>query len=119
MWRDNGWALAAVADRGRGIPRDELDRVFEKFHRVEDPMTMTTGGTGLGLYIARELTRAMGGEIEATSAPRRGSTFTVRLPMARPAEGVEGTGVGRDRADDPPPPGPRARRAPDPLCRCS
>jgi hypothetical protein len=49
--------------------RLELDRVFEKFHRVEDPMTMTTGGTGLGLYIARELTRAMGGEIEATSAP--------------------------------------------------
>ena len=52
VWRDNGWALAAVADRGRGIPREELDRVFEKFHRVEDPMTMTTGGTGLGLYIA-------------------------------------------------------------------
>jgi signal transduction histidine kinase len=82
VWRDNGWAMAAVADRGRGIPREELDRVFEKFHRVEDPMTMTTGGTGLGLYIARELTRAMGGEIEATSAPRRGSTFTVRLPLA-------------------------------------
>ena len=87
VWRDNGWAMAAVADRGRGIPREELDRVFEKFHRVEDPMTMTTGGTGLGLYIARELTRAMGGEIEATSAPRRGSTFTVRLPMARRPEG--------------------------------
>jgi PAS domain S-box-containing protein len=52
---------------GPGHPREELDRVFEKFHRVEDPMT--TGGTGLGLYIARELTRAMGGEIEATSAP--------------------------------------------------
>ena len=48
VWRDNGWAMAAVADRGRGIPREELDRVFEKFHRVEDPMTMTTGGTGLG-----------------------------------------------------------------------
>ena len=87
VWRDNGWAMAAVADRGRGIPREELDRVFEKFHRIEDPMTMTTGGTGLGLYIARELTRAMGGEIEATSAPRRGSTFTVRLPMARRPEG--------------------------------
>jgi hypothetical protein len=86
VWRDNGWAMAAVSDRGRGIPREELDRVFEKFHRVEDPMTMTTGGTGLGLYIARELTRAMGGEIEATSAPRRGSTFTVRLPLARRAD---------------------------------
>ena len=120
VWRDNGWAMAAVADRGRGIPREELDRVFEKFHRVEDPMTMTTGGTGLGLYIARELTRAMGGEIEATSAPRRGSTFTVRLPMARGREGGEDAGAGgRDRSDDTQPPGTRARRAADPLCRCS
>ena len=120
VWRDNGWAMAAVADRGRGIPREELDRVFEKFHRVEDPMTMTTGGTGLGLYIARELTRAMGGEIETTSAPRRGSTFTVRLPMARSPEGGEDAGAGgRDRGDDTQPPGTRARRAADPLCRCS
>jgi PAS domain S-box-containing protein len=120
VWRDNGWAMAAVADRGRGIPREELDRVFEKFHRVEDPMTMTTGGTGLGLYIARELTRAMGGEIETTSAPRRGSTFTVRLPMARSREGDENAGTGgRERGDDAQPPVPRARRAADPLCRCS
>jgi PAS domain S-box-containing protein len=120
VWRDNGWALAAVADRGRGIPREELDRVFEKFHRVEDPMTMTTGGTGLGLYIARELTRAMGGEIETTSAPRRGSTFTVRLPMARSREGGEDAGApGRDRGDDTQPPRTKARRLPDPLCRSS
>jgi hypothetical protein len=94
--------------------------VFEKFHRVEDPMTMTTSGTGLGLYIARELTRAMGGEIEATSAPRRGSTFTVRLSLARRPDGAEETGpAGRERADDGPSPGARARRARNPLCRCS
>jgi PAS domain S-box-containing protein len=119
VWRDNGWALAAVADRGRGIPREELDRVFEKFHRVEDPMTMTTGGTGLGLYIARELARAMGGEIEASSAPRRGSTFTVRLPLARRLDGVEDPGAGRDRPDDSPALASRPRRAADPLSRCS
>ena len=120
VWRDNGWALAAVADRGRGIPREELDRVFEKFHRVEDPMTMTTGGTGLGLYIARELTRAMGGEIETTSALRRGSTFTVRPPTARSREGGEDAGApGRDRGDDTQPPRTKARRLPDPLCRSS
>jgi PAS domain S-box-containing protein len=120
VWRDNGWAMAAVSDRGRGIPREELDRVFDKFHRVEDPMTMTTGGTGLGLYIARELTRAMGGEIEATSAPRRGSTFTVRLPLARrPDGGDDPAPGGRDRAEDGQPSAPRARRAADPLCRCS
>jgi PAS domain S-box-containing protein len=120
VWRDNGWAMAAVADRGRGIPREELDRVFEKFHRVEDPMTMTTGGTGLGLYIARELTRAMGGEIEATSAPRRGSTFTVRLPLRRRPDGGDDPGpAGRERPDDGQPAGARPRRAADPLCRCS
>jgi PAS domain S-box-containing protein len=85
LWRERGWAMAAVVDRGRGIPREELERIFDKFHRVEDPMTMTTGGTGLGLYIARELARAMGGDVEAVSAPDRGSTFTMRLPLARPA----------------------------------
>jgi signal transduction histidine kinase len=46
-------ASATRVGRGHGIFRDELDRVFEKFHRVEDPTTMTTGGTGLGLSIAR------------------------------------------------------------------
>ena len=93
--------------------------MFEKFHRVEDPMTMTTGGTGLGLYIARELARAMGGEIEATSAPRRGSTFTVRLPMARSREAGEDAGPAGDHGDDTQPPRTRARRLPDPLCRSS
>ena len=102
--------MAAVADRGRGIPREELDRVFEKFHRVEDPMTMTTGGTGLGLYIARELTRAMGGEIEATSAPAgaRPSPSACRCAGAPTAATTPGR-----------PAGARPRRAADPLCRCS
>jgi signal transduction histidine kinase len=123
VWRDGGWAKAAVVDRGRGIPREELDRIFEKFHRVEDPMTMTTGGTGLGLYIARELTRAMGGEIEAASAPRRGSTFTLRLPLATvhdpsatppPVPEPE-----RSDADKLGAPGPKRARAEDPLARSS
>jgi PAS domain S-box-containing protein len=90
VWRDGVWAKSAVVDRGRGIPREELDRIFDKFHRVEDPMTMTTGGTGLGLYIARELARAMGGDIEPASALGRGSTFTVRLRVARGAPGDDG-----------------------------
>jgi signal transduction histidine kinase len=42
-----------IADRGRGIPSDQLEKIFEKFHPVEDPMTMSTSGTGLGLLIAR------------------------------------------------------------------
>lgn len=90
LWRERGWAMAAVVDRGRGIPRDELELIFDKFHRVEDPMTMTTSGTGLGLYIARELARAMGGEVEAVSVPDRGSTFTMRLPLARSPRAAAG-----------------------------
>jgi signal transduction histidine kinase len=79
-----GAALVEVEDRGRGIPADQLERVFEKFHRVEDPMRMTTGGTGLGLYIARELTRAMGGALSCRSVLGVGSTFVLRLDLAEP-----------------------------------
>ncbi len=77
-------ALVEVVDRGRGIPADQLTKVFEKFHRVEDPMTMSTGGTGLGLFIARRLASAMGGDISLISALGTGSTFTLALPLARP-----------------------------------
>jgi PAS domain S-box-containing protein len=76
----------AVQDRGRGIPADQLDKVFDKFHRVEDPMRMTTGGTGLGLYIAHELTGAMGGELSCTSVLGVGSTFVLRLQRASATE---------------------------------
>jgi signal transduction histidine kinase len=72
----------AVADRGRGIPSDQLERVFEKFHRVEDPMTMSTSGTGLGLFIARRLARAMDGDVTARSVLGEGSVFTLTLPRA-------------------------------------
>ncbi|HEY0484951.1 MAG TPA: ATP-binding protein [Mycobacteriales bacterium] len=72
-----------VADRGRGIPADQLDKVFEKFHRVEDPMTMSTSGTGLGLFISRRLARAMGGDITLTSTLNAGSVFTLMLRLAK------------------------------------
>jgi PAS domain S-box-containing protein len=78
----DGAARVTVTDRGRGIPADQLERVFEKFHRVEDPLTMTTGGTGLGLYIARQLARAMGGDIVLRSVLGAGSTFVFVLPLA-------------------------------------
>jgi len=78
-----------VRDHGRGIPADQLDQVFEKFHRVEDPMTMTTSGTGLGLFIARRLARSMGGDVTVVSTVNEGSVFTLALPRAEaPAENV-------------------------------
>jgi PAS domain S-box-containing protein len=78
----DGCARVTVTDRGRGIPADQLERVFDKFHRVEDPMTMTTSGTGLGLFIARQLARAMGGDIVVRSVLGAGSTFVLVLPLA-------------------------------------
>ena len=76
-----GRAEVTVSDRGRGIPVEEHARIFERFHRVEDPFTMSTGGSGLGLFIARELSRAMGGDITVESTLGEGSTFRLSLPM--------------------------------------
>ena len=78
----DGKALISVTDHGRGIPPDHLDRVFQRFHRVEDPMVMETGGMGLGLFIARSLARAMGGEISVRTSLGEGSTFTLDLPLS-------------------------------------
>ncbi len=75
-------AVIEVRDHGRGIPADQLEKVFEKFHRVEDPLVMTTGGTGLGLYIARQLTHAMGGELSCRATLGVGSVFTLQLCLA-------------------------------------
>ena len=71
-----------VTDPGLGIPAAEQRRVFEKFYRLDTNLTRAGGGTGLGLYITRELVRRMGGTIALDSEPGLGSTFTVELPRA-------------------------------------
>ena len=76
-----------VADTGIGIPRDDLDRVFDRFYRSDASRTRSTGGFGLGLSIARDLVEAMGGTITVESEVGSGSRFTVHLPVA-PAVGV-------------------------------
>jgi len=81
---DGARAAVRVVDAGPGIPSGQLARVFEKFHRVQDPLTMTTSGSGLGLYIARSLARAMGGDVTVTSVLGAGSTFVLELPLAVP-----------------------------------
>jgi signal transduction histidine kinase/transcriptional regulator with GAF, ATPase, and Fis domain len=81
--RDNGRCRIAVADEGLGIPADELDRIFEKFYRLDPEQTHGVGGSGLGLYICRELVERMSGTLTVASEPGRGSTFTVELPVRR------------------------------------
>jgi len=77
-----GSGTIEVADQGLGIPAHEQQRIFEKFYRLDPSMTRGIGGSGLGLYISRELVRHMGGEIIVDSQLGEGSTFTVLLPLA-------------------------------------
>jgi PAS domain S-box-containing protein len=97
----NGVQLS-VTDTGTGIPKEEVPRVFERFHRVESSRARTFEGTGIGLALVRELTKFHGGTVEATSSLERGSTFTVTIPLGKahlPANRL------------------RARRRPSPLSR--
>ena len=78
----NGRVRFSVRDRGLGIPASEQERIFEKFFRLDPNLSRGVGGTGLGLYISRELVRRMGGRIRVESEPGRGSTFSFELPLA-------------------------------------
>lgn len=69
-----------VRDTGTGIPSDALDRIFERFYRVDPSRSRTDGGTGLGLSIVRHLVERMGGDIHAESELGRGTTIRFRLP---------------------------------------
>lgn len=78
----DGKIFIAVGDEGRGIAMADRERIFEKFYRADPQLRHAPSGTGLGLYIAKELTQRMGGSLVVTSEPGRGSTFTVALPRA-------------------------------------
>lgn len=69
-----------VADNGIGIPGDELDRIFERFYRVDPARARATGGTGLGLSIVKHVAASNGGTVEVWSEPGLGSSFTLVLP---------------------------------------
>ncbi len=78
----DGHARFAVRDRGLGIPPSEHERIFEKFFRIDPNLSRGVGGTGLGLYISREIVRRMGGRLRVESEPGAGSTFLFELPVA-------------------------------------
>ena len=81
--RETSHCLIEVVDDGLGIPADERNRIFEKFYRLDPQQTKGVGGSGLGLYICRELVERMNGQLTVASEPGRGSTFTVELPLRR------------------------------------
>jgi PAS domain S-box-containing protein len=75
-----------VRDHGLGIPREHLDKIFGRFHRVEGGDTRRAGGTGIGLYLVKHLVEAHGGRIWVDSEVGKGSTFTFTIPLSRPAD---------------------------------
>jgi two-component system phosphate regulon sensor histidine kinase PhoR len=91
--RQGDHVVVTVADHGFGIPEDQREAVFERFHRLGHHMTREASGTGLGLHIARRLVEAMGGRIWVDSVVGKGSTFTFTLPAAPlVAKGAERAG---------------------------
>lgn len=80
--RKGDWVEIGVADTGEGIPAEDLPNVFERFYRVDKSRARATGGSGLGLTIAKRLVEAHGGRIEAQSKLGKGSRFSFTLPVA-------------------------------------
>lgn len=73
----------SVADQGVGIPARDIDRIFERFYRVDRARSRETGGTGLGLAIVRHIATNHGGDVTVRSREGEGSTFTLRVPVQR------------------------------------
>jgi len=78
--RAAGGAELRILDRGPGVPSEHRERIFDKFHRVDDTLTAEKTGAGLGLSIARQLARGLGGELRYAPRPGGGATFILELP---------------------------------------
>ncbi|HLY84397.1 MAG TPA: ATP-binding protein [Acidimicrobiales bacterium] len=89
--RDGSWVEIAVSDHGIGIPGRDLERIFERFYRVDRARSRDTGGTGLGLAIVRHAAANHGGEVRVESREGEGSTFTLRFPVEAGGMSLHGT----------------------------
>lgn len=103
--RDGDTAVIQVADTGTGVPTDEMPRLFERFHRIENAKARSNEGSGIGLALVKELIGLHGGTITADSAEGRGTTFEIRMPFGSahlpddaiaPDRGNRATGSGAD-----------------------
>ena len=81
LFRDNGNSVLQVADKGTGIPKKEIPKIFERFYQAENNTATEAKGSGLGLTLVKHIVEAHGGTIEVDSEVGKGSMFTVRLPM--------------------------------------
>lgn len=86
--RNSSSVVFRIKDQGRGIPKDKLETIFERFQQVDASDSREKGGTGLGLAICRSIVQQHGGRVWAESELGRGSTFYVQLPLAEPAPQV-------------------------------
>lgn len=82
--RTDGVIQMAVSDQGMGIPKEHLDKVFDRFHRIDNRDTRKVGGTGIGLYLVKHLVEAHGGTIWVESEVGKGSSFIFTLPKCPP-----------------------------------
>ena len=79
--RQDDLAEISISDQGVGIPEKDIERIFERFYRVDPARSRATGGTGLGLSIVKHVVNNHGGDISVWSVEGAGSTFTIRLPL--------------------------------------
>lgn len=87
---EDDFVAISVVDQGIGIPRLEIDRIFERFYRVDPARHRSTGGTGLGLSIVKHVAATHGGEVTVWSVEGQGSTFTLTLPRAEASSSPNG-----------------------------
>jgi two-component system phosphate regulon sensor histidine kinase PhoR len=78
---NDGQVEISVRDDGAGIPQEALERVFERFYRVDKARSREQGGTGLGLSIVKHIVQTHGGKVCAKSEPGRGTTFYFTMPL--------------------------------------